>query len=190
MKSEWADFSKYHSGDMLTRLTRDIGIMTDMLMSVIPNIASFAVKFIAAFITLYFYEPILALSAFTLGPAAILISRIFSHRIKKLHTRMQETEGAYRSLINESVQNLLIIKSFRLEDRNSKRMGSIQDGMVNLAFKKSRISSAANGVLNLGYWAGYFLALGWGILKLSAGAASFGPLRPSFHWLDKSRVPS
>jgi ABC-type multidrug transport system fused ATPase/permease subunit len=55
-------------------------------------------------------------------------------------------------------------------------MGSIQDGMVNLAFKKSRISSAANGVLNLGYWAGYFLALGWGILKLSAGAASFGTL--------------
>jgi len=176
MKSDWRDFSKYHSGDILTRLTRDIGIMVNVFMNVIPDIVSLIVKFAAAFITLYYYEPILALSAFALSPAALIFSRIFGHKIKKFHRKMQETEATYRALINESVQNLLIIKSFGLEDKNVENLEGIQGEMVGLAFKKGRLNSRTNAVLNLGYWTGYFLALSLGVMRFSEGKASFGTL--------------
>lgn len=176
MKSDWKDFSKYHSEDILTRLTRDIGIMVNVFMNAIPDIVSLIVKFVAAFITLYYYEPLLALTAFTLSPAALIFSHILGHRIKKFHKKMQETEGTYRALINESIQNLLIIKSFGLEDKNVESLEGIQREMVGLASKKGRMNSRTNAVLNLGYWAGYFLAMGLGVMRFSEGKASFGTL--------------
>jgi ATP-binding cassette, subfamily B, bacterial len=176
MRSEWRDFSKYHSGDVLTRMTRDIGMMMNILTSVIPSIVSLGVGLLAAFITMYFYEPVLAVLGFVLGPAAVLFSRVFGRKIKKFHNQMQETEGSYRSFMGESIQNLLIVKSFCLEERNVKRIDNLQGEMVDLVFKRSRLSAATNSVLGLGYWIGYFLAFGFGILKLSQGTASFGTL--------------
>lgn len=174
--SEWEDFSRYHSGELLTRLTRDIGMMVNIIVNSIPGIFSFGVGLLAAFGTLFIYEPVLALFAFVLGPAALLLSRLFGRRIKKFHVEMQESEGAYRSFIHESIQNLLIIKAFGLEEKTIGKIGRLQNNMVNLVLGRSRVSAATNSVLSIGYWLGYFFAFGWGVLRLSDGEASFGTL--------------
>ena len=176
LRSDWRDYSKYHSGDLLTRMTRDIGMMVSVIVNSIPNIVALGVGLIAAFITLFYYEPVLALLAFVLGPAAILLSRVFGRRIKKFHIEMQESEGEYRSFIHESIQNLLIVKAFGLEEKHISQIGGLQSHMVDLVFRRSRMSAATNTILSIGYWLGYFLAFGWGILRLADGQASFGTL--------------
>ncbi len=172
--SNWIDLSKYHSGDILTRMTRDIGILSNVLVNVLPGTFSLGVQLILAFFVLLSYEPILALVAFILGPAGILFSRFYGRRLKKLHKKIQETEGDYRSLIHESIQNLLVVKSFCLEKRNIQCIDDMQKERLGWVMLRSRASSGANAVLSAGYWIGYFISFVWGAYLMYKGIATFG----------------
>ncbi len=174
IKSQWMSLSKYHSGDLLTRMTRDVGIFSNAIVNTVPDMVSLGVQLVAAFIVLMFYEPMLAILAVVLGPIILLISRVFGRKIKKVHIRMQETEGEYRSFIQEIVQNLTVIKAFSLENRNLLKINMLHNENLVWVRKRSRISALTNSVLSLGYWIGYFIAFGFGAFRLYQGRATFG----------------
>lgn len=174
LHSQWIDVSKYHSGDIVTRMTRDIGILTNVLVNIVPGIFSLGVQFVGAFIVLMNYEPTLALTTFILGPSGVLLSRIFGRKLKKFHIKLQETESVYRSHIHESIQNLLVVKSFCLENKKIEAVDNIQNERLDWVIKKYRANSGANTVLSGGYWMGYMIAFGWGVYLISKGEASFG----------------
>jgi ABC-type multidrug transport system fused ATPase/permease subunit len=174
LRAQWMELSKYHSGDLLTRMTRDVGIFSNAIVNTVPDMVSLGVQLVAAFIVLMFYEPMLAIIAVAIGPIAILTSRIFGRKIKKVHIRMQETEGEYRSFIQEIVQNLTVIKAFCLENRSLLKIDMLHNENFIWAKRRSRISTLTNSVLSLGYWIGYFISFGFGAFRLYQGRATFG----------------
>lgn len=172
--SSWVDLSKYHSGDIVTRMTRDIGILSNVLVNVILGMFSLGVQLIVAFFVLLSFEPALAVAVFVLGPAGILFSRYFGRKLKKFHKKLQETEGEYRSFIHESIQNLLVVKSFCLEKRYIQYIDDLQNERLGWVLQKSKASSNANTVLSSGYWLGYFITFIWGAYLIYKGTATFG----------------
>jgi ABC-type multidrug transport system fused ATPase/permease subunit len=174
LRAQWMELSKYHSGDLLTRMTRDVGMLSNTLVSVIPDMISLGVRLIGAFIILMIYEPRLAFIALVLGPMGVLISRIFGKKLKKVQTRIQETEGDYRSFLHETVQNLPVIKSFCMENRNINQIEMLQNENLGWVRRRSSISAAANSILSLCFWLGYLIAFGWGAFSLSMGNLTFG----------------
>lgn len=176
MKTEWIKLSKYHSGDVLTRITSDVDAVTNMISTTIPSIISLSVLLIGSFLTLLFMEPILALILIIISPGSILLSRFFSSRLKKMYLKSQKLESEYRSFLNESIQNIIIVKSFCLEIKNVNRLKNIQRDIVKITLSKTKLSMMANVILSLGYWSGYFLIFSWGSLKLLRGTTTFGTL--------------
>lgn len=174
LHSNWRGVSKYHSGDLLTRMTSDIGVLSNVIVNVVPSMVSLGVQFIGAFIVLILYEPALALTACILGPAGVIFSRLFGRKLKKLHIRLQETEGEYRSKINEAIQNLIVVKAFGLEDRNISLVENIQEERLQLVASRSRASSGVNAVLSAGYWLGYLISFSVGAYLISKGTGTFG----------------
>ena len=112
----WMDVKKYHTGDLMTRLTSDAGNIADGIIYTIPTIIKLGIQFIVAFATMLYYEPILAVVALCMGPVAALISIILGRKLKFLSKKVQESEATYRSFIQESLANLLVVKSFANED--------------------------------------------------------------------------
>ncbi|AKA67170.1 ABC transporter ATP-binding protein [Clostridium scatologenes] len=176
MKTEWIKLSKYHSGDVLTRITSDVDAVTNMISTTIPSMISLSVLLIGSFIALLFMEPILALILIIISPGSILLSRFFSSRLKKMYLKSQKLESEYRSFLNESIQNIVIVKSFCLEMKNVNRLKNIQRNIVKITLSKTKLSMMANVILSLGYWSGYFLIFSWGSLKLLRGTTTFGTL--------------
>lgn len=176
MKTEWIKLSKYHSGDVLTRITSDVDAVTNMISTTMPSIISLSVLLIGSFLTLLFMEPILALILIIISPGSILLSRFFSSRLKKMYLKSQKLESEYRSFLNESIQNIIIVKSFCLEIKNVNRLKNIQRDIVKITLSKTKLSMMANVILSLGYWSGYFLIFSWGSLKLLRGTTTFGTL--------------
>lgn len=172
----WMEYSKYHSEDILTRMTSDIGTVTNAVISILPGIVSLGTRLVAAFITLFMFEPILAVAAFVLGPVSVLLSRFFVRQLKYMHIKIQEAESTYRAYIHEAMQNMLIIKAFNLESSTGDKIGKLQNDRQRWIYKRSRLSAVSNSILSLSYWIGYFLAFIWGAVRLSAGAISFGTL--------------
>lgn len=174
MHTEWQSFSKYHSGDILTRMTSDVGTVANVVVNTFPSIISLGIRLVTAFLTLMFFEPILAVSAFALGPVSVLLSRLWAKTLKKLQIKIQEAESAYRSFMHESIQNILVVKTFCIEESSTKKIESLQNDRLGLILKKSRISAISSLTMSFSYWVGYFCAFGLGALRLSQGAATFG----------------
>lgn len=186
---EWLQVSKYHSGDLLTRLTSDIGTVSGGSISIMSQIISLGVQLTAAFIALMYYDPRLAFFAFALAPVTVVFSRFYGKRIKKYHLKMQETESKYRSHIQENLQNLLVLKTFNMEENSIDKVKELQEERLHWVTERSKTGAAANTILSLGYWTGYFLAFGWGAIKLANKTATFGIMTAFLQLVNQIQSP-
>lgn len=187
--SEWLYVTKYHSGDILTRLTSDVSNVTTGAVKTISSIISLCVQLLAAFGTLLYYEPMLAVLAFILGPFTVLLSRIWGRKLKQLNVKVQESESAYRSFIQEAIENMLIVKTFQMEKKNVNTISQLHGERLKWVMKKNITGVVASTTLGLGYWIGYLLAFCWGTLKLSSGTTSFGTLTAFLQLVSQVQVP-
>ena len=189
LETEALPLSSYHSGDLLTRLTSDVNKITNCLVSVIPSMVALGVQLIASFLTLMYFEPKLAILAFMLGPFTLIFSRIWGRKLKYLHVKVQESESSYRSYIQEAIQNFIIIKSFRLEQHNQDTLQGLHGHRMEWILKRNRVTLAANNIMAVGYWVGYFLAFGWGAVRLSQQAISFGTMTAFLQLVQQVQAP-
>lgn len=185
----WMDFTRYHSDDILTRMTSDVEIVAGGLVHVLPDIISFGVLLAAAFLTLMFYDPMLSVLAFILGPLSLLFSRFFGRKLKNLHLKTQQAESSYRAYIHEAIQNMLIVKVFNLAERKIRNIDQLQRNRLGWVLRRNGMNIAANSVLSLGYWAGYLLAFVWGAMQLSVGAATFGTMTAFLQLVEHVQSP-
>jgi ATP-binding cassette subfamily B protein len=189
INSKWIEFSKFHSGDTLTRMTSDVDAVTNMLVNLVPNIISLIVLLVASFITLLSYDPLLAVLTLIISPVPILLGTIYAKKLKFLYTKVQETESKYRSFLNESIQNLVIVKSFCLEDNQKDKVKKIQGEKLALVLKRNKISIISNSVLSMSSWLGFFLVFSWGGIKLSQGVITFGTLTAMLQLIGSIQGP-
>jgi ABC-type multidrug transport system, ATPase and permease components len=189
MATEWLPLSKYHSGDLLTRLTSDVNNITNCIVDIMPGIFAMAVQFVAAFLTLFYYDSRLAFLAFIIGPFTVLCSRLWGRKLKYLYIKVQESESAYRSYIQEALQNFIIIKSFRLERHNRDSLQGLHENRMKWILKRNQTTLTANSIISLGYWTGYMLAFGWGVVRLAQKAISFGTLTAFLQLVQQVQTP-
>jgi ABC-type multidrug transport system fused ATPase/permease subunit len=176
INSKWQQQTKYHSGNLLAHLTSDVSIVTNVIVNTLPGIVSLIVLFISAFTALFHFDSTLALLSITIVPMCTLAGRIYAKKLKNIHKTSQEVEAAYRSFLQESMQNLIIVKTFCLEKENIKTLEEFQSSKVSLTLKRNVISIIANIFISVGTWACFFLVYGWGVINLSKGTNLYGTL--------------
>ena len=174
--SRWLEISRYHSGDLLTRLTSDINQVTSGIMSVMPSLASFIITFSTAMVFLLIENAWLALSILIIAPVAALTARMVSGRLQKVQKKVQESEAAYRSFIQENMSNLPVVKSFCWQDESCKRLAELHKQRLYWLVRRNRLSVLAGAVLSMAYWIGYLLAFVWGAVLLSQGSITVGTM--------------
>lgn len=176
INSNWEEQLKYHSGNLLARLTSDVDAIVTVINNTLPSIISLSVLLISSFITLLYLEPILGILLITLSPISILISRFYGSKLKKIYKKSQEADANYRCFVQESLHNLLILKTFCQEDENISNLIGLQNIKIKLAVKRSIIGAISGFVLYLGSSIGYFLVFCFGASNLSKGIGTFGTL--------------
>ncbi|MBE6818892.1 MAG: ABC transporter ATP-binding protein [Ruminococcaceae bacterium] len=175
-RSVWLHISKIHSGDLVTRLTSDIGAISDGLISIIPQTVLIVTQLLIAFCILFYYDKKIALFALALGPIGALCLFIFRERYKRYQAALRKSESAYRSFMQETLSNLTIIKAFGQENYNDEKMENYKKERLKLVFKNSRLSSIMSAVMRIIYSVGYVVAFCWGSYRISTGDITYGTL--------------
>lgn len=189
LHSCYHDVSQYHSGDLMTRLTSDTGNIADGIANIIPKIILLIIEFITSFVVLMLYDPMLAIFALLLAPVGGILSIWLGRKLKALQLKVQESEAGYRSFLTESLNNILIIKSFRTEDFSSERLQKLRDERMHWIIKKQRMGLIASTSMSLTFQAGYILALTWGAAKLSAQAITYGTMSVFLTLVNRLQAP-
>ncbi len=186
---EWSSISKFHTGDLLNRLTSDLAVITNGVTGILPDLIYFITRIAASFAMLLVLDPLFALLCLLIGPLILVSARLYRKKMKTLHKQCQESDGKTRSFMQEALQNLLVIKSFRGERHIIDHSTTLQNENFRLKIKRNNISILANVLFFIALTAGYYFALGWGAFKIAAGAMTFGTLTAILQLVGQIQMP-
>lgn len=189
IRSHWMDIKKYHTGDLLTRLTSDAGNIADGIVNIIPTIIRLIIEILVTFFTLFYYQPLLAVFALVMAPVIAIICFILGRKLKALQIKVQESESEYRSFIQESLSNLLVVKSFTNEDYATDRLVQLRDKRFYWVFKKNRVNIASSTLMSLSFHFGYIGAFVFGAIQLSKNAITFGMMSVFLTLVNRIQAP-
>ena len=185
----WIDISKYHTGDLMTRLTSDVGAVSDGIANTIPTIIRLMVELIVTFFTLAYYDLRLALFALLVAPIAMFASFWLGRKLKYLTVKVQQTESKYRSFMQESLANILIEKSFCLEDYSEERLTKLRDERIYWVFKKNRTNMLASTAMSLSFQLGYIVAFVWGAVCIANKTITYGTMTVFLQLVNRIQAP-
>lgn len=189
IRAKWMEYAGYHSGDIVTRLTSDVNVVVSAIVSEIPEIISQSVGLVASFIALFVFDPVLAVFAFLLGPAAILMSLLFGKKYMKIHERAQAAESAYRSYLQESMEHMLVLKTFCQENESGKQVYRLQENKKRLVVRKNLATVIAGSLAAFCFYLVYLAAFLWSAVRLFRGSITFGTLTAFLQLITQIQVP-
>lgn len=111
MASRWDSRESRHSGDILNRLIDDVPSVSEVLCRGIPSVMITTCQLIGALYILSKMDVRLALILLFIMPAALLLSKSYVSRMRKLTHDIRSRESAIQEHIQESVQNRLLLRS-------------------------------------------------------------------------------
>lgn len=187
--SNWQESSKHHSMSLLSRLTNDVNTITNTVLQTIPAIFSLSITLIASFTTLVYLAPAVAMVAVFIGPFLLLISRLFARKLKKIYKEIQEEDVKYKTFIQESIKNLIIVKTFCLEKFNLNKLSEIQQNRFRLTLKNTKVSISSGLTFGICSSIAYFSIFCWGALNLSEGVGTYGTLMAMLQLYNKIQGP-
>ena len=151
LHTDWQSISAYHSGDLMARITSDISLVSGGIVNIVPDVLALTAQIIASFVVLLQLDSTFAICALIIGSMILLISRLYSRWIKKLHVACQESESLVRTILHEALQNLVLIKSFRSERRSTQQVEGALKRNFDHQIIKNRYGVFANILLSLGF---------------------------------------
>ena len=187
--SDWLEMSKFHSVSLLTRITSDVSNISSTLLGTIPSLISLAVTLIGSVYTLIYWAPSIAIIALLIGPFLVIIGRIFSRKLMHLYKESQEADVKYRSFMQESIQNLMIVKTFCMENINMNKLTNIQDNKYDIAMKNTKYASLTSLSMSFCSSLAYFSIFTWGVLNISNGVTTYGTFTGMLQLYSKVQSP-
>ena len=188
-RKRYSQISRYHSGDILNRLTSDVDVVVSSSVSIIPSVVSTVAKITAGIGAMIFMNPIIAAVILVLGITVPAIGRAINKKYKYMHKECQRTEGKTRSFMQECFENIVVIKSFASEKPFVKRLTVFMEDNFRLKIKRTGISVLASICLYTFFTAGYYAVLLWGAGGLAAGTLTYGTLMAFLQLISQLRAP-
>lgn len=189
INSHWMDVKKYHTGDLMTRLTSDAGNIADGIMNTIPGIIQLVIELVAVFIYLFYYSPLLAVFALLIAPVAGLTSWWLGKKLRVLQVKVQESESRYRSFLQESLANLLVVKAFANEEYYTERLTTLREERFFWVFKKTKMGLAASTAMSMSFQIGYIVAFAYGAVQISKQTITYGTMSVFLTLVNRVQSP-
>lgn len=173
---EWESISAYRSGDILYRINGDAGMISNSILSFIPNVISVFISFGGAFLIMMQNDPAMAVIALAGAPITLLSSRYMTKRMGDYQKKTQSLASTKMAVDQEIFQNLQLIKAFDLIPYFTGRFHTVQEESVRMSLDQNRFQSGLTVVTSLvGQLVGY-ACYGFAIWRLWRGDISYGSM--------------
>lgn len=166
-RSNWYQLSKYHSADMLARLSSDVDNIATTLITLLPNIIVTCIQLVLVLIILFMNDPVLAIIGLIVGPVGMIAGLVFRRKYSGYQRKLKESHSEYYSFFQESLSKIGVIKTFELENTNNDRFSDIRKRRMKLVMKSSVLSSAMGSLMRLVYSIGYVVTFSWCAYRLT-----------------------
>lgn len=190
LRAEWRSKDHYHSGDIINRLEQDVQKVVSFITETLPSTISVIALFFGAFFYLMQMDFWLACISVGILPLFILVSRVYVAQMRKFTRRVRNSDSQVQSLLTETVQHRMLIKTLEAGDRMVDRLGETQTELRHHVRQRTKFSIASNLFVNGGFSLGYLIAFLWGGIRLSAHTISFGQMTAFLQLVNRIQGPA
>lgn len=174
LRKEYSALSDFHSGEVQNRLFNDVTVVSENVATLLPQFIALCTRLVAALVAVYVVDAFFATVILVAGVVLFILARLFKNVLKKTHKDVQTAGGEVRAHAQESVENILVIKAFGMEEKIEDTEKSLhkkhyKKKMVR-AFFSVGASAGFSALINLGY----VYAILWGAYKILSGDNGFG----------------
>lgn len=174
LQSEWSGIEKHHSGDVLNRLEHDVKDITNVITETLPSILGLTFRFAGAFLFLYSMDKTLACMLVFVAPVFILLSKIYVRKMRALTREIRNTDSKIQSILQESIQHRIIIKTLERCQSMVEKLGVNQALLRKQIRQRTLFSSFSATMLSAGFGGGYLITFLWGANRLHEGTITYG----------------
>ena len=189
LKKEYSNVSEFHSGELLNRMFSDVTIIVNGITNILPNLVNMVTRLLCAVIVLIALDKSFTMLFIISGLAMFFVTRLFRKKMKALHKDVQEKEGKVKSFLQETLENILIVKSFGCEEQMQESNDSNQDLHFRAQMKRRTLTIFANAGFSFVFQMGYLFAMIWGARGIYLSTMTYGTLTAILQLVNQIQAP-
>ena len=186
---DFAAVNAIHSGEWLNRLTNDCMVVANHFTEILPGIAGMIVKLISAAVMIIALDKRFAAILIPAGIVLLFLTYAFRKTLKRLHKRIQETDGTLRIFLQEHLGSMMMIRSYAAEQQTEQEAWEKMQIHRAARMRKNHFSNLCNIGFQSGMQGMYLLGVcycGYGILT---GIISYGTLTAITQLISQIQSP-
>ena len=176
LRKEYAAVSAVHSGEWMNRLTNDTRIVAENYTELIPGLSGMGVRLVAAVAMLIVLDGHFTAILLSGGAAMIALSVLLRGVLKRLHTRMQESDGKLRIFLQECIGNLMIVKSYAAEEHAEQEAANRMHTHLRDRMRKNNLANLGTSGVAVAINAMYVYGIIYCARGIMTGSVSYGTL--------------
>ena len=168
------DGHELHSGDVSSRLSKDIETVSTSIIDTIPQMAVTGIQLVGAFLLMRWFDARLAWALLLLTPVLVVVGKLISRRLRNMTLEIREGESRIQMQVQEGVEYNAVLRSLESENWVLERLGLKQNKLEGDVLRRTRFTAVARFAIGSAFGLGYLLAFIWGGLGLRNGTITFG----------------
>ena len=168
------DDKEIHSGDISSRLTKDIEVVSETTTDTLPQMCITCIQLIGAFLLLHYFDRWLAWALLILTPMAILMAKFIGRKLRQMTLDIRQDESRIQMQVQEGMENNAVLRAMGSEEWMTDRLDTMQQQLKGNIMRRTRFTIMIRIILGSAFGLGYLLAFVWGGLQLRNGAITFG----------------
>ncbi len=174
--ADWEALTKYHSGDLITRLTKDVQTISGNANGFLTTIITNSLMVIVALLVIIAKDPSMILVVILVAPIIAFSSKMFMNKIYECQSEIKVIESRENSYHKESFHNIQAVKAFGLADEFYKRIKDLEAERYAADMKSNFFSLMSWGVTYVGGIISGAICVAWAFYRVNTGAMTLGAL--------------
>ena len=146
--ADWMSVRQYPTGDLLSRFSGDIGTLAGCAMTFLPNVIVQSFTVLVTLVTIFFYDPIMALICLVSTPVLFLASRSLLRRQHTYNRKLREVSSGMTAFQSETFRNIDTLKGFGIEGAVSGQLDRWQDREREMILEHNSFTIRTNALLS------------------------------------------
>ena len=183
------DEKELHSGDITSRLSKDIDSVSSVVADTIPQMVVTGIQLIGAFLLMRFFDAWLAWALVIFTPLAIILGKFVARRLRRMTLDIREKESRIQMHVQEGVEYNAVLRSLGSEQWMAGRLDNMQQELKGNVLRRTRFSVITRFMLGIAFGFGYLAAFIWGGLGLYHGTITFGVMTSFLQLVGQIQQP-
>ena len=189
MSKEYPALKPFHSGELVSRVFSDVGVVRDGVLNLLPSVLRLTVSFVGAagiLITMdWRFVPVIVI----VGILGVVVTAAFRNPMKRRHKRMQDAQAKLHASTQETLENVRLIKASVSEERALDTMDEHREHLAKEQIRNGKLSIAMNNGMGSLFDISWLVCNLWGCVKIFQGTFTYGGLAALIQLVGRIQGP-